>query len=76
VKVARDTQAVIAGLAHCAYSSLICSLCVSPILASKGYGLTYGAPNLFKQSSKPFPEPHISELASGSVAIHPAFVLG
>ena len=38
--------------------------------------MTYGAPNLFKQFSKPFAEPHISELASGNFAIYPGFLLG
>jgi len=51
-------------------------LCVSPILASKGNGLAYGAPNLFEQFSEPFAEPHIFKVASRNLAIYPGFVLG
>src|ERR1700751_875200 len=55
-------------------SSLTRSFCVSPILAGKGYSLTYGAPNLFKQFPNPPAEPHILKFASRNLTIYPGFV--
>jgi hypothetical protein len=49
---------------------------VRAVISTPRYSLTYGAANPFKQLSKPLAEPHILELASSNLAIHPAFVLG
>jgi hypothetical protein len=43
--------------------------------ALKGDGSAYGAPNLFKQFSKPFAKPHTFKFAASDLAIHSAFVL-